>query len=60
MHTEKYHKPAPEIPYGRTMREPRQVLKKLWTGDETSEVRNTYQYVLERLEETCRLAREFV
>ena len=38
-----------------------QVLKKLWTGDETSKVRNTYQYVLDlrnRLEETCRLARE--
>ena len=38
-----------------------QLLKKLWTGDNTSEVRNTYQYILDFmncLEETCRLARE--
>ena len=43
------------------MRGPLQVMKKLWTEDEMSEVRYTYQYVLyvrNHLEETCRLARE--
>ena len=50
-----------ELLYGRTVRGPMQVLKELWTQPETSEVCNTYQYVLdlrEKLEETCQLARE--
>jgi hypothetical protein len=40
---------------------PMQVLKELWTESETPEIRSTYQYVLNlrnRLEETCRIARE--
>ena len=40
-----------------------QILKKQWTGTETPEERNTYQYVLDlrnHFEETCRLAREFI
>ena len=50
-----------ELLYGRTVRGPMQILKELWTGREESEVRTTYQYVLdvkERLEETCRMVRE--
>ena len=50
-----------ELLYGRTVLGPMQVLKELWTEKETSEVSNTYQYVLElrnRLEETCKIARD--
>ena len=51
-----------EMLYGRTVKGPMQLLKELWTReDDASEVRNTYQYVLElrnRLEDTCQLARE--
>ena len=38
-----------------------QILSELWTGEDSGEVRNSYQYVLElknRLEDTCKLARE--
>ena len=51
-----------ELLYGRTVRGPMQILKELWTGsEETSEPRNTYQYVMdlkERLSETCQLVRQ--
>ena len=50
-----------ELLYGRTVCGPMQVLKELWTKQETPEVSNTYQYVLElrnRLLETCTLARD--
>ena len=49
-----------EMLYGRVVRGPLQILKELWTEQETPEVRNTYQYVRDlrnRLEETCELAR---
>lgn len=52
-----------ELLYGRTLRGPMQVLKQLWTEEEGSDVRTTYQYVFDlrnRLEETCSLARETV
>ena len=49
-----------ELLYGRTVRGPMEILRTLWTKDlEPSEVKTTYQYVLdlrERLEETCKLA----
>lgn len=53
-----------ELIYGRNVRGPMQILKRLWTEedeDERSEVRSSYQYVLElrdRLEATLELARE--
>jgi hypothetical protein len=51
-----------EMLYGRTVRGPMAILKELWTGESVdSEVRSTYQYVLElrqRLEETCELAHQ--
>ncbi|XP_053400680.1 uncharacterized protein LOC128557380 [Mercenaria mercenaria] len=50
-----------ELLYGRTVRGPMQVLKKLWTEAETPETRNTYEYILDlrnRMEETCKIARE--
>ncbi|XP_053381689.1 uncharacterized protein LOC128549191 [Mercenaria mercenaria] len=50
-----------ELLYGRTVRGPMQALKELWTESEVPETRNTYEYVLDlqnRLEETCRIARE--
>ena len=50
-----------ELLYGRTVRGPMQILKALWTDEEDSEVKNTYQYIIDlknRLEETCKLARE--
>jgi predicted DNA-binding protein (UPF0278 family) len=52
-----------ELLYGRAVRGPMQVLEDIWTGEETSEVHNTYQYVLDlkhRLEETCKIAAESV
>ena len=52
-----------ELLYGRTVRGPMQVLKELWTGSDTPEVKTTYQYVLDlrnRLEDTCQLARESI
>ncbi|XP_077863842.1 uncharacterized protein LOC144348235 [Saccoglossus kowalevskii] len=50
-----------ELLYGHTVRDPMQLVKELWTEQETPEVRNTYQYVLDlcsRLKETCQLARD--
>ena len=51
-----------ELLYGRTVRGPMAILKELWSGEkETSEVRSTYEFVLdlrERLEQTCKLAQE--
>ena len=51
-----------ELLYGRTVRGPMAILKKLWTGEsESTEVKTSYRYVLklrERLEETMKLARE--
>ena len=50
-----------ELLYGRTVRGPMQILKELWTKSDETEIRTTYQYVLdvkERLEQTCRLVRE--
>ena len=50
-----------EMLYGRTLRGPMQILQELWTKEVSGEMRNTYQYILDvrnRLEETCRLARE--
>ena len=52
-----------ELLYGRTVRGPMQVLNKLWTGNEMSGVRNTYQYVLDlrnHLKETRMLVREIL
>ena len=49
-----------ELLYGRTVRGPMRILRELWTKDvEATEVRNTYQYVLDlkaRLETTYQLA----
>ncbi|XP_070174274.1 uncharacterized protein [Littorina saxatilis] len=51
-----------ELLYRRTVRGPMQVLRKLWTKEETDqEVRTTAEYVVDlrnRVEETCRIARE--
>ena len=50
-----------ELLFGRTVRGPMQILKELWTEKDVSETRNAYEYVLdlrERLEETCKIARE--
>ena len=51
-----------ELLYGRTVRGPMTILKKLWTGEsESTEVKTSYQYVMElreRLEETMKLAQE--
>lgn len=51
-----------ELLYGRTVRGPMAILRELWTKDSVSdEVNTTYQYVVdlrERLEGTCKLARE--
>jgi len=53
-----------EMLYGRTISGPMTALKELWTGEVGgSEVRSTYQYVLElrqRLEGTCNLARQIL
>ena len=49
-----------ELLYGRTVRGPMQILRELWTKDDSDEeVRNSYQYVVdlrERLEETLKIA----
>jgi len=47
-----------ELLYDRTVRGLMQVLKELWTGNETPEVRNTYLNGRHRLEETCELVRK--
>ena len=51
-----------ELVYGHEVRGPMKILRELWTKEVAdSEVRTTYQYVVdlkERLEATCRLARE--
>ena len=50
-----------EMLYGRTVRDPMQVLKALWTEEEAPEISKTYEYVLDlrnRLEQTCKLPRE--
>ena len=52
-----------ELLYGRTVRGPMAILKELWSGemDESSEVKTTYQYVLDlrqRLEDTCQMAQK--
>ena len=50
-----------EMLYGRTMRLPMQILQELWTEKVSRETRNTYHYILNvcnRLEETCKLAKE--
>ena len=48
--------------YGRTVRTPMSLLRKLWTEEEKdSEVKTAYQYVIdlrERLEETCEMAQQ--
>ena len=51
-----------ELLYGRDIRGPMMILKELWTDvDGEGETKSTYQYVIDlrdRLEKTCRLARE--
>jgi len=51
-----------ELIYGRTVRTPMSLLKKLWTEEEKdSEVKTACQYVIdlrERLEENCEMARQ--
>ena len=51
-----------ELIYGRTVRTPMSLLKKLWTEEkEDSQVKPAYQYVIdltERLEETCEMAHQ--
>ena len=51
-----------ELTYGRSVRTPMSLLRKLWTDEEDdSEVKTAYQYVLDlrqRLEETCQLAQQ--
>jgi len=51
-----------ELIYGRSVRMPMSLLRRLWTEEEDdSEVKTAYQYVLdlrERLEETCQLAQQ--
>ncbi|XP_069163488.1 uncharacterized protein [Procambarus clarkii] len=51
-----------ELLYGRTVKGPLHVLKKLWEEEDcTPETKATYEYVIDlrnRLEETCKLARE--
>ena len=53
-----------ELLYGRYVRGPMQILRELWSVEETDEhARLTYQYVVdlrERLEKTCKLARDNV
>ena len=50
-----------ELPYGRTVRGPMNILKELWTKEiETPEVKNSYQYIFElreKLENTLALAK---
>ena len=51
-----------EVLYGRRVRGPLDVLKEIWSNEETStEVKNTYAYIADlrnRLEETCQIVRE--
>ena len=50
-----------ELLYGRTVRGPMQVLKKLWTKSEEPELQTTYPYVFDlrnKLEETCQVAKK--
>lgn len=51
-----------ELLYGRTVRGPMQILRQLWSKEETdAELRTTAEYVVDlrnRLEETCALARD--
>ena len=51
-----------ELLYGRTVRGPMSILKELWSNEEAGEeTRQTYQYVFDlrnRMEETCKIARE--
>ena len=51
-----------ELIYGRSVRTPMTLLRKLWTEEEEdTEVKTAYQYVIdlrERLEETCTLAQQ--
>ena len=53
-----------ELLYGRNVRGPMQILRELWSVEETDEhARLTYQYVIdlrERLEKTCTLAQDNV
>ena len=53
-----------ELLYGRNLRGPMQILRELWSVEETDEyARLTYQYVIdlrERLEKTCKLAQDNV
>ena len=53
-----------ELLYGRNVRGPMQILRKMWSVEETDEhARLTYQYVTdlrERLEKTCNLAQDNV
>ena len=53
-----------ELLYGRNVRSPMQILRELWSVEETDEhARLTYQYVIdlrERLEKTCKLAQDNV
>ena len=50
-----------ELLYGRTIRGPLNILRDVWDRERNDQVKTTYQYVFEfrqKLEETCRLARE--
>ena len=51
-----------ELLFGRTVRGPMQILKELWTNEETHpETRTTFEYVAQlrdRIEQTCALAHE--
>ena len=53
-----------ELLFGREVRGPMSILRSLWTKDEeNSEVKTTYQYVLdlkERLRETCKMAHDML
>ena len=53
-----------ELLYGRNVRGPMQILRELWSVEETDEhARLTYQYVIDlrvRLEKTCKLAQDNV
>ena len=53
-----------ELLYGRNVRGPMQILRELWSVEETDEhARLTYQYVIdlrERLKKTCKLAQDNV
>ena len=53
-----------ELLYGRNVKGPMQILRELWSVEETDEhARLTYQYVIdlrERLEKTCKLAQDNV